>query len=242
MDLGKYIPLILKEKNRLILPDFGQLILLTNPTKFRQNTNQVAPEHKKVIFSSAYKASDGVLEKYLLNDLGFDKSEAKQEIEKFVSTIKSELADQGKSSIESLGTFHKTQDNKIQFISTSNHSETSEYFGLQEVTFKKIEPKKKEAILSVETNQKDQNVLGKDALKKSRETIPLEKEAPNLPGGQQKEFGKKKSTSRNILLVVTCIFLTCLIMVYIAISRESKRQENQLRKEMLKKIQTEINK
>jgi len=242
MDLGKYIPLILKEKNRLILPDFGQLILLTTPTKFRQNTNQVAPEHKKVIFSSAYKASDGVLENYLLNNLGFDKSEAKLEIEKFVSTIKSELADQGKSSIQSLGTFHKTQDNKIQFISSSNHSKTSEYFGLQEVTFKKIESKRKQVILSVETNQIDQNVLSKDSLEKSPETIHSERETQNLPGGQQKESGEKKLISRNILLVITCIFLACLIMAYVAISRESKRQENQLRKEMLKKIQTEINK
>ena len=100
--MEKYLQKLIKEHNRVIVPDFGAFIVSQG-------------KELSIIFNGFLSFNDGLLISHISNEEGIDTSVAAEKVEEFVEHIKDSLEKNGYFQIEELGTFSKDSAGSLQF-------------------------------------------------------------------------------------------------------------------------------
>lgn len=100
--MEKYILSLIKENNRVIIPNFGAFI--------------VAKENGyTILFNNFLSFNDGLLIDYVASIKNISKDEADKEVEVYVERVKKELDEKGEFKIEGLGKFTKDATGILRF-------------------------------------------------------------------------------------------------------------------------------
>ncbi len=100
--MEKHILTLIKENNRVIIPNFGAFI--------------VAKENGfTILFNNFLSFNDGLLIDYVASTERISKDEAIKKVEKYVENVKSELDSKGQFIIKGLGTFTKDATGILRF-------------------------------------------------------------------------------------------------------------------------------
>lgn len=100
--MEKYLLDLIKEHNRVIVPNFGAFIVSRE-------------KGLTILFNSFLNFNDGLLISHISNIEGVDSATVTSRVEMFVETIKSELDSKGIYTIDNLGTFSKDSNNILRF-------------------------------------------------------------------------------------------------------------------------------
>lgn len=136
--MDKHIVSLLKQKNRVIIPELGAFIV-------KQSTP------KTFVFNEFLKYNDGMLIEHVMNEENITKEEATSKVDDFVIDVNSKLNIGEEYTIDGLGTLKKDRGGKIQF-QTEDASSTAPLYAdekekkpeTQKPKDQKEEPKKQE--------------------------------------------------------------------------------------------------
>lgn len=113
--MEKHILSLIKENNRVIIPNFGAFI--------------IAKENGfTILFNNFLSFNDGLLIDHVVENDKVSKEEANELVEKYVNTLKEKLDSEGRYEIEGLGLFTKDASGILRFSQADgiNHVEESE--------------------------------------------------------------------------------------------------------------------
>ncbi len=110
--MENYILSLIKENNRVIVPNFGAFI--------------VAKENGfSVLFNNFLSFNDGLLVDYIVDKESISREESEKKVDEYVKKVKQDLDENGTYTIEGLGTFTKDATGILRFEQSSELSETS---------------------------------------------------------------------------------------------------------------------
>lgn len=105
--MENYILSLIKENNRVIVPNFGAFI--------------VAKENGiSVLFNNFLSFNDGLLVDYIVTKENISKEDATQKVDDYVKKVKDKLGADGKYTIQGLGTFTKDATGILRFVQVDN--------------------------------------------------------------------------------------------------------------------------
>jgi cell division septation protein DedD/nucleoid DNA-binding protein len=146
--LSKFVQILLNQNGRVIIPDFGALILKGD-------------EDNSIYFNEYLRFNDGLLINHLISEANIEKAEAAKQVKDFVEQIQKQLTNEKSFLLEGIGSLYYDEDNKIQFRTASGGiSSTSKV----EAPVKKEDSTKSESaptiiIPEVETSVKEENIV-----------------------------------------------------------------------------------
>ncbi|MBK3516646.1 HU family DNA-binding protein [Carboxylicivirga marina] len=110
--MENYILSLIKENNRVIVPNFGAFI--------------VAKENGfSVLFNNFLSFNDGLLVDHIVSEESITREEAEKKIEEYVEKVKQHLDDEGSYDIKGLGSFSKDATGILRFEQSDDLSEES---------------------------------------------------------------------------------------------------------------------
>lgn len=109
--MEKYLLDLVKRHVRVIIPDFGALIVSSGNEKV------------SIIFNAFLKFNDGLLIGHISNEEGIDTAVAAKKVEEFVNKIKDTLAQGNKFVIKGIGVFSKEVSGSIKFSQNENEKQ-----------------------------------------------------------------------------------------------------------------------
>ncbi|MCF8234934.1 MAG: SPOR domain-containing protein [Bacteroidales bacterium] len=182
----KYIRELLKDHDRVIIPNFGAFL-------------KSKGEIKKIIFNEFIKFNDGQLINLISEKEGFPVSDASKRVDDFVEKIKGELSEEEKIEFEGIGYLYKDDNGRIRF--TDYGQETIEADALaggtaqvemEGKTASKAEESKEETKTEAETKTPDAKAQKEEKLEE-HEAPEKKKEEPAKP---KVEKGKPVPSSK----------------------------------------------
>ncbi len=159
--MEKYILELIKDNNRVIIPNFGAFIIAKE-------------DGINILFNNFLSFNDGLLVNYVAKEKGVDTIQATDEVFNFVDNLKNELDQNGEYTIENLGTFKKDKNGVLRFQQADNieASDTTESTETKETEEKEIiildTEEEPEEIKEENTPQKEEEI---DTSIKEEETI-----------------------------------------------------------------------
>ncbi len=111
--MEKYILDLIKENNRVIIPNFGAFII--------SKENGIS-----ILFNNFLSFNDGLLVNYIAEKKGIDTIVATDQVFDFVDNLKKELDEKGIYNIEKLGVFKKDENGILRFQQASDFGEFSD--------------------------------------------------------------------------------------------------------------------
>ncbi len=126
--MDTYIANLIKNNNRVILPDFGAFIAKQDQTR-------------TITFNEFLKFNDGLLISYVAEKEKTDKTAAKDIVNEYIQSIKDNLDNKKRFTIHGLGDLFLDHENKIQFTPEGKAKSSSGY-AEPEPILKKPEDKK----------------------------------------------------------------------------------------------------
>ncbi|WP_430811454.1 MULTISPECIES: SPOR domain-containing protein [unclassified Carboxylicivirga] len=131
--MENYILSLIKENNRVIVPNFGAFI--------------VAKENGfSVLFNNFLSFNDGLLVDYIVEQEGIERAEAEQKVDSYVQDVKRSLDASGAYNIEGLGTFTKDATGILRFEQSLDLNSD------QAAPFKSPSPADNEELLDIDNN------------------------------------------------------------------------------------------
>ncbi len=128
--MEKYILDLIKENNRVIIPNFGAFII--------SKENGIS-----ILFNNFLSFNDGLLVNYVAENKGIDTIVATDQVFDFVDTLKKELDEKGIYNIEKLGVFKKDENGILRFQQASDLGDFSDleqdFKVTKEISLEKIE-------------------------------------------------------------------------------------------------------
>ena len=110
--MENYILSLIKENNRVIVPNFGAFI--------------VAKENGfSVLFNNFLSFNDGLLVDYIVEKEDISREDAEKKVDEYVKKLKQDLDDNGSYTIPGLGTFTKDATGILRFEQSSELTEES---------------------------------------------------------------------------------------------------------------------
>ncbi len=111
--MEKYILELIKENNRVIIPNFGAFII--------SKENGIS-----ILFNNFLSFNDGLLVNYVADKKGIDTIVATDQVFDFVDSLKKQLDEQGVYTIEKLGVFKKDDNGILRFQQASDFGDIAE--------------------------------------------------------------------------------------------------------------------
>jgi cell division protein FtsN len=131
MILGKYIKKLLEEKQRVILPGFGNLDVKESGTGIPASGKRLDPPGISIKFDSGFSRDDGVLAQAFSEGEEIGEEEAKQQVLELVDAIKFAL-DKGESyTLTDAGTFSRDDEGKVNFKADPGWVLEPDQYGLE---------------------------------------------------------------------------------------------------------------
>jgi hypothetical protein len=157
--MEQYLLELIKNNNRVIVPNFGAFIVSRDAGT-------------TVLFNNFLSFNDGLLVNYISSKEAIDNSEALQKVTTFVDKVKKELDDKGEYIIEKLGSFTKDQNGILRFTQDPHLTEA-----LPETEIE--EPEKIEKVIDSDLLDIDSNVSSEEELKEEQKEIPVPQSTEN---------------------------------------------------------------
>lgn len=183
--IGKYIHELILENETVIIPGFGAFISNYKPAELNEETDELKPPSKEVLFNQQIRNNDGLLVGSIANGEGISHFDALKRIEKERDNIIYKLDKGEKVTLEETGELFFNDKNKIQFTPFEDENLFLDSFGLEAVSLKEKIDKKEEA-------ESEAEIIVPEIVETSKEepTIEREKEEPELVNvqGVEKEI------------------------------------------------------
>ena len=180
----------LKEKNRIIIPDFGAIM-----------ARQDAKGATTYSFSPFLKYNDGVLINYLANKDNLTKDEAQEKLNEFINSIKTSVDKNGSFLIKNVGKFCK--DNKGGYTLTSEEQTLAEESPAQaektETPIEKTEEKPVKNQVNTEDSNKKETVQTPKPKVVNEKFTNAQKTKENKPNQNKKATTKEKDITINTI-------------------------------------------
>jgi len=169
----KYIRELLKDHDRVIIPNFGAFL-------------KSKGEIKKIIFNEFIKFNDGQLINLISEKEGFPVSDASKRVDDFAEKIKNELSEKEKTEFEGIGYLYKDENGRTRFMDYEQETiEADELAGGATAAEKESEP-------AADTDQEEEQTKEKTAAPASdntdgQEEKPETEKKAEAPDEQEKE-------------------------------------------------------
>ncbi|MCU4155130.1 HU family DNA-binding protein [Carboxylicivirga sp. A043] len=139
--MENYILSLIKENNRVIVPNFGAFI--------------VAKENGfSVLFNNFLSFNDGLLVDYIVEKEDISREDAEKKVDEYVKKLKQDLDDNGSYTIPGLGTFTKDATGILRFEQSSELTEESS------IPEPAVEEKKSDDLLDIDnTNSEKEEIV-----------------------------------------------------------------------------------
>jgi nucleoid DNA-binding protein len=155
VEISSYITDLLDEQEYVIVPGLGAFISSYRPAKFSDDKNTLLPPSRSLSFNPELKTNDGLLIRYIAQQLKITSQQASRLIEKFSGDVMVQLELGEEVFIGSIGSL-ALKHGELQFNPGELSKENSESFGLQPLSVSDNAPAadKKEAGSVVEERKK----------------------------------------------------------------------------------------
>jgi nucleoid DNA-binding protein/cell division septation protein DedD len=177
--MENYILSLIKENNRVIVPNFGAFI--------------VAKENGfSVLFNNFLSFNDGLLVDYITDKESISREEAEGKIEEYVQKLKQELDNSGSYTINGLGTFKKDTTGILRF---EQSDELSEETSAPEST---SEVKSSDDLLDIDNNSGTEKDDSQESVESSYAASSLNDTTPIAEFEDETEPAKEEEQSSTV--------------------------------------------
>jgi hypothetical protein len=176
--MEQYLLELIKNNNRVIVPNFGAFIVSRDAGT-------------TVLFNNFLSFNDGLLINYISRKEAIDDSEAFQKVTTFVEKVKKDLDDKGEYIIEKLGRFTKDQNGILRFTQDPHLTEALPETKTEEP--EKIEKEIDSELLDIESNVSSDEEL-KEEQKETPVPLPKKDKDTSLLNLDEKPIDKKRET------------------------------------------------
>lgn len=133
INVASSIAELLYEYNSVTIPGFGGLVASYKSADVAKVEGNIHPPSKEIKFNSNLLINDGLLVEHIRSRYQISFEEAEQEVDRFVSLLKNQLAETGKVEIPKVGKFSKSGNQ--YFFQAFSRNYNTDSFGLPTVNF-----------------------------------------------------------------------------------------------------------
>jgi nucleoid DNA-binding protein/uncharacterized membrane protein YhiD involved in acid resistance len=137
--VARYIKELLQESDEVIVQDLGTFHTSYCSAEIHPVSHAFAAPNKNISFQTKIKTSNFLLENYIAQKENISLEEAKEEVQKFVSTLKVSLGVEKRFALEDLGEFVLQVTDEIEFKQNKQANILKDSFGLPEIYAKPID-------------------------------------------------------------------------------------------------------
>ena len=205
MNIGKYIHELLLENETVIIPGFGAFVSDYKPAEINEDTNELKPPSKEILFNRQIRNNDGLLVGSVALGESVSHFDALKKIEKERENIIYQLDKGEKVTLENTGELFVNEKFEIQFIPFKDENLLLDSFGLEAVLLE--DSAEKEPVVGiVEENSEPEKEKSTPVILPGKEvseaaTIPVQNKEP------EKEENKKRSWVWLLLMLVPIIIV-----------------------------------
>lgn len=169
--MEKYISELIKENNRVIIPNFGAFII--------SKENGLS-----ILFNNFLSFNDGLLVNYIAEQKGIDTIVATDQVFNYVDNLKKELDEKGIYSIDKLGVFKKDENGILRFQQANDFAEE---LNSEELTKKEpsefvnedtVEVKKETVLLDIDNDSEITDAPEEEKIKEDTSVEKVEDKEP----------------------------------------------------------------
>jgi nucleoid DNA-binding protein/cell division protein FtsN len=131
VDFGKIIHELLLENEIVIIPGFGAFVSEYKPAEISEDSNEIKPPSKTVLFNQQIRNNDGLLVGYVAETKRISHYDALKRIEKEREEILYKLDSGEEVELSELGTLFYTSENTIAFKAIQDENMLLDSFGLE---------------------------------------------------------------------------------------------------------------
>ncbi|GAB4123464.1 MAG: hypothetical protein OHK0045_16150 [Raineya sp.] len=137
--VARYIKELLQESDEVIVQDLGTFHTSYHSAEIHPVSHAFAAPNKNISFQTKIKVSNLLLENYIAQKERISVEEAKEEVQKFVSTLKVSLGVEKRAALEDIGELILQVSDEIEFKQNKQSNILNDSFGLPEIYAKPIE-------------------------------------------------------------------------------------------------------
>jgi nucleoid DNA-binding protein len=137
--VARYIKELLQESDEVIVQDLGTFHTSYCSAEIHPVSHAFVAPNKNISFQTKIKTSNFLLENYIAQKENISLEEAKEEVQKFVSTLKVSLGVEKRFALEDLGEFVLQVTDEIEFKQNKQANILKDSFGLPEIYAKPID-------------------------------------------------------------------------------------------------------
>jgi len=227
--VARYIKELLQESDEVIVQDLGTFHTSYCSAEIHPVSHAFSAPNKNISFQTKIKTSNFLLENYIAQKENISFEEAKEEIQKFVSTLKVNLGVEKRFALEDLGEFVLQVTDEIEFKQNKQANILKDSFGLPEIYAKPID-KNGAAPKSVATPNQTKKIST------ANQKIPTEE--PKSTWGTVAAIG---SLAFVVLAVVYVVAVDSSLNPFNALlGRKAEKKETPKKEEEKTLVQTEI--
>ncbi len=191
--MEKYISELIKENNRVIIPNFGAFII--------SKENGIS-----ILFNNFLSFNDGLLVNYVAEQKGIDTIVATDQVFNFVDNLKKELDEKGTYSIEKLGVFKKDENGILRFQQSedfetdiASDDKTTEEI-TESITEEEPKPAKETVLLDIDNTSEITEAPEEEKIKEEANGIEEKNEEPILTIDKEEEKENIKEDKSQIIV------------------------------------------
>lgn len=133
MTIATHISDLLYRYECVILPGFGAFLTQKESAYFDANSQAFFPPQKRISFNAQLTKNDGLLANYIADTEQLTYTAAVYKIGEFVQTLHQQLEKQEKISLDKLGIFSLSSEDRLQFEPLKQNNYLTEAFGLDHI-------------------------------------------------------------------------------------------------------------
>ena len=181
--MEKYISELIKENNRVIIPNFGAFII--------SKENGIS-----ILFNNFLSFNDGLLVNYVAEQKGIDTIVATDQVFNYVDSLKKELDEKGIYSIDKLGVFKKDENGILRFQQADDFEDNLDSGGSTKeepsefVNEDTVEVKKEAILLDIDNDSDITDAPEEEKIKEDTSTNKVEDKEPVFTIDKEEEEDK----------------------------------------------------
>lgn len=133
LELQKVIRELLVSNNFISLPGLGSFVQSYQPAKLSVDGTSFLPPMQVVTFDPTRNFNDEAIENYLIDKYDFTRTNAAEEVKRFVDSVKANIEKGEQVEFDSVGTLKRNQAGQLVLEQADELQRASSTFGLKEV-------------------------------------------------------------------------------------------------------------
>jgi hypothetical protein len=133
MKIEVFLSELLYEHDCVVIPQFGGLVANYRHAKLNELNHTIYPPSKQLAFNRNLLQNDGLLYKHVSDMLGLGYTEAKNEVDEAIKSLKNKLLKGEKVVLERIGVFFPDRKGIVQFIPADQENYLLQSYGLPSI-------------------------------------------------------------------------------------------------------------